>query len=139
MPLPCAQLLVALRTPAGPANPKEHGHISAAIPSPLTQAHTARAQSLLPPGALLAPTTSILLQQAPIKGKTPSTTSIKARTQQSQTWPRLAFPFLPGERWGWKGSGEGENESKPFRLRLQSHQQQEPSEQFKYKMNCFNI
>lgn len=134
MPLPCAQLLVALRTPAGPANPKEHGHISAAIPSPPTQA-----QSLLPPGALLAPTTSILLQQAPTKGKIPSTISIKARTQQSQTWPRLALPFLPGERWGWKGSGEGEKESKPFRLRLQSHQQQEPSEQFKYKMNCFNI
>lgn len=50
--------------------------------------------------------------------------------------------YSPIPAWGKVGmevKGGGKNESKPFCHRLQSHHQQEPSKQFKYKMNCFNI
>lgn len=139
------------RTRQGSAVPMEKGtgcHPSLSIaPFPLSthiqktqiapsRGSTGPATSNQQPPAPTAPSTSKLLhtEQRTLNHLKPDPTTGAGRGRPCQ-----GSPSCLGKGGDGEDGGEAENESKPFHHRLQSHHQQEPSEQFKYKMNCFNI
>lgn len=104
---------------------------SAAMPAPplslFLLASPPRAHSLLPPRALLVPAASShSFPPAPAALSTSKLPHTEQNTLhhvkqepspwhwESQTRPGLALPFLPGERWGWKGwQGRRKREQTP--------------------------
>lgn len=115
-------------------------------PSPLASTSRQLLSSLQGPSWSLesALRASLLLQQcqrAPTRGPAPPPRpQARPHPLGQPDLARSALPSLPACGKVWKeGMEQGGNESKPLRPRLQSPRQQEPSEQFKYKMNCFNI